>query len=243
VQLKAIDTDPLLYSLNELSTDFDIKAGVIRQQAKQNDDLETLRQKTRADLQVPVRAARSLAFAQLQEQDRSADIVANQPDWLRKLTEETGIVLIFDEVVTGFRWAYSGAQSYYGVTPDLATFGKVIGGGFPLAAIAGRREVVFQSALGAAAFDDPHRLELAQSLGEQRGRHPGNPALDVVEPVAAAEQLAHDERRPQLAQHLRAARHRAELAVIDHAGSLDGPRRQLQILDLSHRLALLTCEP
>ena len=61
---------------------------------------------------------------------------------LRKITEENGIVLIFDEVVTGFRWAYSGAQSYYGVTPDLATFGKVIGGGFPLAAIAGREEIM-----------------------------------------------------------------------------------------------------
>jgi glutamate-1-semialdehyde 2,1-aminomutase len=61
---------------------------------------------------------------------------------LRKLTQETGIVLIFDEVVTGFRWAYSGAQAYYGVTPDLATYGKVIGGGFPLAAIAGREDIM-----------------------------------------------------------------------------------------------------
>ena len=42
------------------------------------------------------------------------------------------------EVVTGFRFAYGGAQSYYGVTPDLCTLGKIIGGGFPLAAIAGR---------------------------------------------------------------------------------------------------------
>ena len=44
--------------------------------------------------------------------------------------------------MTGFRWAYGGAQSYYGVTPDLATFGKVIGGGFPLAAIAGRADIM-----------------------------------------------------------------------------------------------------
>ncbi len=72
-------------------------------------------------------------------------IIAPQPGFLeglRKLTQETGIVLIFDEVVTGFRWAYGGAQSYYGVTPDLATFGKVIGGGFPLAAIAGREDIM-----------------------------------------------------------------------------------------------------
>ncbi len=61
---------------------------------------------------------------------------------LRKITEQNGIVLIFDEVVTGFRFAYGGAQAYYGVTPDLATFGKVIGGGFPLAAIAGKTEIM-----------------------------------------------------------------------------------------------------
>ena len=61
---------------------------------------------------------------------------------LRKITEQNGIVLIFDEVVTGFRFAYGGAQAYYGVTPDLATFGKVIGGGFPLAAIAGKADIM-----------------------------------------------------------------------------------------------------
>lgn len=61
---------------------------------------------------------------------------------LRQITKETGIVLIFDEVVTGYRWAYSGAQAFYGVTPDLATFGKIIGGGFPLAAIAGREDIM-----------------------------------------------------------------------------------------------------
>jgi glutamate-1-semialdehyde 2,1-aminomutase len=61
---------------------------------------------------------------------------------LRKLTEQHGIVLIFDEVVTGFRFSYGGAQAYYGVTPDLATFGKVIGGGFPLAAIAGKTDIM-----------------------------------------------------------------------------------------------------
>ena len=58
---------------------------------------------------------------------------------LRALTAELGIVLIFDEVVTGFRFAYGGAQAYYGVVPDLCALGKVIGGGFPLAAVAGAR--------------------------------------------------------------------------------------------------------
>jgi glutamate-1-semialdehyde 2,1-aminomutase len=61
---------------------------------------------------------------------------------LRKITTEHGVLLIFDEVVTGFRLAYGGAQEYYGVVPDLCTLGKVIGGGFPLAAIAGRAEIM-----------------------------------------------------------------------------------------------------
>ncbi len=61
---------------------------------------------------------------------------------LRKITADNGIPLIFDEVVTGFRLAYGGAQEYYGVVPDLCTMGKVIGGGFPLAAIAGREEIM-----------------------------------------------------------------------------------------------------
>jgi glutamate-1-semialdehyde 2,1-aminomutase len=61
---------------------------------------------------------------------------------LRAVTAEYGIPLIFDEVVTGFRFAYGGAQAYYGVTPDLCTLGKIIGGGFPLAAIAGRADIM-----------------------------------------------------------------------------------------------------
>ena len=61
---------------------------------------------------------------------------------LRDLCTKHGALLIFDEVVTGFRLAYGGAQEKYGVTPDLCTLGKTIGGGFPLAAIAGRRDVM-----------------------------------------------------------------------------------------------------
>jgi glutamate-1-semialdehyde 2,1-aminomutase len=61
---------------------------------------------------------------------------------LRDATKEHGIPLIFDEVVTGFRFSYGGAQEFYGVTPDLCTLGKVIGGGFPLAAIAGREDIM-----------------------------------------------------------------------------------------------------
>ncbi len=61
---------------------------------------------------------------------------------LRAVTAELGIPLIFDEVVTGFRLAYGGAQERYGVTPDICTLGKIIGGGFALAAIAGRAEIM-----------------------------------------------------------------------------------------------------
>ena len=63
---------------------------------------------------------------------------------LRALTERHGLPLAFDEVVTGFRLAYGGAQEYYGVVPDLCTVGKVVGGGFPLAGLAGREEIMSQ---------------------------------------------------------------------------------------------------
>lgn len=61
---------------------------------------------------------------------------------LRELATRNGIVLIFDEVVTGFRLAWGGAQELYGVTPDLACYAKAIGGGYPLSAIAGRRDLL-----------------------------------------------------------------------------------------------------
>ncbi len=61
---------------------------------------------------------------------------------LRRITKEHGLLLIFDEVVTGFRFAYGGAQAYYGVIPDICTLGKAIGGGFPLAAIAASAEIM-----------------------------------------------------------------------------------------------------
>jgi glutamate-1-semialdehyde 2,1-aminomutase len=61
---------------------------------------------------------------------------------LRTLCDEHGALLIFDEVITGFRVAYGGAQSLFGVTPDLTVLGKVMGGGFPCAAFGGRRDVM-----------------------------------------------------------------------------------------------------
>lgn len=61
---------------------------------------------------------------------------------LRALTSELGIVLIFDEVITGFRLSYGGAQEYYNVTPDLTCLGKIIGGGLPVGAYGGKAEIM-----------------------------------------------------------------------------------------------------
>ena len=61
---------------------------------------------------------------------------------LRELTKDNGALLVFDEVMTGFRIAYGGAQEKFGVTPDLTTMGKVIGGGLPVGAYGGKREIM-----------------------------------------------------------------------------------------------------
>jgi glutamate-1-semialdehyde 2,1-aminomutase len=103
-------------------------------------------------------------------------IIPPQPGFLeamRELTAENDMLLIFDEVVTGFRFAYGGAQEYYGVTPDICTLGKAIGGGFALAAIAGRDEVM-------AMFD---KERAGDRFVPQIGTLSGNP-------VAAAAGLA-----------------------------------------------------
>ncbi len=90
---------------------------------------------------------------------------------LRRITSEHGIPLIFDEVVTGFRFAYGGAQEYYGVTPDLCTLGKIVGGGFALAAIAGRADIM-------AHFD---RLAMAdEDFLFQVGTLSGNPVASIA---------------------------------------------------------------
>jgi glutamate-1-semialdehyde 2,1-aminomutase len=62
--------------------------------------------------------------------------------FLREITTRYGALLIFDEVITGFRLALGGAQEYYGIKPDLSTFGKIIGGGMPVGAYGGREEVM-----------------------------------------------------------------------------------------------------
>ena len=63
-------------------------------------------------------------------------------EFLREITEKHGTVLIFDEVITGFRLALGGAGEYYGIKPDMVTLGKIVGGGMPLAAYCGRKDIM-----------------------------------------------------------------------------------------------------
>ncbi|GLX21706.1 glutamate-1-semialdehyde 2,1-aminomutase [Streptomyces lavendulae] len=66
---------------------------------------------------------------------------------LRQLADRYGCVLVFDEMITGFRWSEAGAQGLYGVVPDLSTFGKALGNGFAVSALAGRRELMERGGL------------------------------------------------------------------------------------------------
>jgi glutamate-1-semialdehyde 2,1-aminomutase len=75
-------------------------------------------------------------------------IISPDPGFLegvREITRANGVVMIMDEVVTGFRYGLHGAQGYFGVTPDLATYGKIIGGGLPVGAVAGRADIMDQA--------------------------------------------------------------------------------------------------
>ena len=83
-------------------------------------------------------------------------VIAPRPGFLqglRDLTKRHNIPLIFDEVVTSFRLAYGGAQEFYGVTPDLCTVGKIMGGGYPLAAVMGRADILSVFDRGASGDD------------------------------------------------------------------------------------------
>ena len=90
---------------------------------------------------------------------------------LRDVTAQYEIPLIFDEVVTGFRFAYGGAQEFYGVVPDLAALGKIMGGGYPLAAVVGREELM--------RYYDPD-LHGTPEFVPQIGTLSGNPVSAVA---------------------------------------------------------------
>ena len=118
-------------------------------------------------------------------------IIPPAPGFLELLRQECdryGIVLIFDEVVTGFRFAYGGAQEYYGVTPDVTTLGKVIGGGFPLAAIVGRRDIMAhfdKSDVGA----DKWLMQLGTLSGNPIAAAAGLKSLEILNREGAYDHL------------------------------------------------------
>ena len=107
---------------------------------------------------------------------------------LRKLSQENGLVLIFDEVVTGFRFAYGGAQAYYGVTPDVCTLGKAIGGGFPLAAIAGRADIMAHFDKGAVG-EEAFMMQIGTLSGNPIAAAAGLKTLEILKRPGAYERI------------------------------------------------------
>jgi glutamate-1-semialdehyde 2,1-aminomutase len=150
---------------------------------------------------------------------------------LRQLARRLGALLVFDEVVTGFRLAYGGAQEHYGVVPDLAVFGKALSAGFSLAAIAGRADVM--------ATADPARkgsLDYAALSGTLSGN-----ALACAAGVAALGEL----RRPGVYPRLHALGERLRSGLARRAARLgvplqaigDGPLAQVLFVDPAADLA------
>jgi len=118
-------------------------------------------------------------------------LIPPQPGFLeglREITRANGILLIFDEVVTGFRFAYGGAQEYYGVVPDICTLGKAIGGGFPLAAIAGRDEIMKHFDRGAVA-EDEFLMQVGTLSGNPIAAAAGRKTLEILRRPGAYEQI------------------------------------------------------
>ena len=134
---------------------------------------------------------------------------------LRQLTEKHGALLIFDEVMTGFRVALGGAQSLYGVTPDLTCFGKIIGGGLPVGAYGGRREVMAHIAPQGSVY--------------QAGTLSGNP-IAMAAGIATLQQVMQEgfyehlaETTQMLADGLSRAAQKAGIsAKVGHVGSMLG---------------------
>lgn len=107
---------------------------------------------------------------------------------LRDATAQYGVPLIFDEVVTGFRFAYGGAQEYYGVEPDLCSLGKVIAGGFPLSAVAGKAEFMTQFD-SAAAQPGGHLPQIGTLSGNPIAAAAGLKTLEILRREGTYERL------------------------------------------------------
>ncbi len=133
--------------------------------------------------------------------------VAGFLEALREETARRGIVLIFDEVVTGFRLEYGGAQQRYGVTPDLCTLGKIIGGGFALAAIAGGKDIMahFDKAI---VGKDGFTFQVGTLSGNPVAAVAGLTTMDVLREPGTYDRLKANGQRVMdaISEHLGAAR-------------------------------------
>jgi glutamate-1-semialdehyde 2,1-aminomutase len=144
---------------------------------------------------------------------------------VREVTRQHDVLLLFDEVVTGFRLAYGGAQEYYGVVPDLVAYGKALGGGYPIGAFGGREEImdlVREDALG-----QDHYVWVASTLG-------GNPVSTAAARAALSVFRAEGvyPRLHQLGEYLRTGL-RKTLADRNIAAQVigDGPLAQVVFSD------------
>ena len=134
-------------------------------------------------------------------------------DGLRQLTREAGCLLIFDEVITGFRLGYGGAQGYYGITPDLTCLGKIIGGGLPVGAYGGRAEI-----MGLVAPDGPV-YQAGTLSGNPVAMEAGIVTLNLLKQPGIYQQL--EERGEHLGQGLaRAAMEAGIDTTLNRIGSL-----------------------
>ena len=132
---------------------------------------------------------------------------------LRDITSAAGALLVFDEVVTGFRLARGGAQELYGVTPDLTCLGKVIGGGLPVGAYGGRREIMEQVAPSGAVY------QAGTLSGNPMAMAAGIMTLRMLEQDIVYEAL--DDVANKLTSGLQELAHRAEVDVqLNRVGSM-----------------------
>lgn len=143
----------------------------------------------------------------------AAGVTEPPPGYLqgvRALADRRGCVLVFDEMITGFRWAAAGAQGLYGVVPDLSTFGKALGNGFAVAALAGRRELM---ELGGLRHDRPRVFLLSTTHGAET--HSLAAAIAVMDVYNDEDVIARlHERGERLAAGVRAAA--ADAGVGEH---------------------------
>jgi glutamate-1-semialdehyde 2,1-aminomutase len=124
---------------------------------------------------------------------------------LRELTRDYGSLLVFDEVMTGFRIAYGGAQSRFGITPDLTTMGKVIGGGLPVGAYGGRAEIMAMVAPAGPMY------QAGTLSGNPLAMTAGLKTLELLRRPGSYEQLERSTKR--LAEGIQAAAREAGLPI------------------------------